>query len=283
MKQTLVGQMGQQRQCNKILLVVLVLLLSACARMDWEVAKMADTEAVYRYHCHFYGHDPLISDEACYRLACKRNSILGFLEYIDQHPDGIYIKEAKEKADPLAYKIAQDQNSIESYERYLKRFQDGKSASDATSMLEILYKKEEEMAAANALRSLDVDILEKFISKYPKSIHVDTVSQNLRSIKRVTDRVAEELSNNKKLSSISIGMRVDDLIKLLGQPDEPFEGALSITQAGFSGVISTGRYHIVKEGNIAGYLEVTCSTQEIASTIVNDKVIAISSGVGEVR
>ncbi len=122
-----------------IVLIMLSILLIACADKAWEKAQKDNTISAYKSYItenpagEFIEQaklkvDELIKDSNEWALTIKENSLESYQNYLDTYPEGVNIKEANQKVKELqkiineeteAWEKADSENTFASYNNYL--------------------------------------------------------------------------------------------------------------------------------------------------------------------
>lgn len=110
-------------------------------------------------------HDCFFTERADWQAAEGALSLEAVRHFLDIHPDGFYLKEAKQKLDSLSYKDAKAVNTREAYDRYLSQFPMGKYVTEVKKLL-------------TELDSEELNVEEKFSVKEALTAHFDALGDN---------------------------------------------------------------------------------------------------------
>jgi hypothetical protein len=78
-------------------------------------------------------------DKEDWQAAEEANTVEAFEEYLQEHPDGKYVTEAREGLEELHWQAAEEANTVEAFEEYLQEHPDGKYVTEARGGLEELH------------------------------------------------------------------------------------------------------------------------------------------------
>lgn len=142
-------------------------------------------------------HDRFFTERADWQAAEKLHSVEAVRNFLDAHPDGVYLKSARRQLDSLSFVMADKENTREALERYLNQFPEGVYASEARKKM-------------NELDNVELTIEEKTSVKQTLDAHFDALAENDRAA--ITATLAEHVNSyigkaNPELEDIYAYMR----------------------------------------------------------------------------
>ena len=125
-------------------------------------------------------HDRFFTERADWQAAEGILSIESVRHFLDVHPDGFFLKDAKQKLDSLSYKDAKEVNTREAFEHYLSQFPQGKYTAEARNLL-------------SDLDSEELSVEEKASVKEALTAHFDALGDNDKEA--IASTLADEISS----------------------------------------------------------------------------------------
>jgi|GEM_PF-4783758 len=130
-------------------------------------------------------------DNRAFKKAKEQDESAGYLEYLDKYPNGIYVKQARDRLESLAFEQASRKDTIQSYQEYLQRCPSGRFRKKAEFKIE-------ELAAAKVLSSNDIKLIEKYLADYPSGANHGKVHSHLLN---VLIKKLEEVGSDQELKA----------------------------------------------------------------------------------
>jgi len=211
-----------------------------------------------------FGCKSVPPDQEEFEFAKEYDDIISYIGFLKKYPESQFADDATQRLEELLYEdIPQNhRNEIGRLKEFLLfDATDPILIQKAKQRLVVLEKRKEGDEFNEAIKSVDIEILSSFLGKYPDSIYTESITRRMESI----NSIKKALDNDPRLSVLKIGMSVDEVNQILGQPDEPYQRYLSLTENGFSTADPEGAYHVVKEGKFVGYIKITCSSNRVKS------------------
>lgn len=111
--------------------------------------------------------DKFFTERADWQAAQGLKSVDAVRQFLDIHPDGIYLKQARHMMDSLSYVAATEADTREAYEQYLDQFPDGAYLKQVREMME-------------DLDDVELTVEEKTSVLETVSTHFDALAENNR-------------------------------------------------------------------------------------------------------
>ena len=125
-------------------------------------------------------HDRFFTERDDWQAAADGLSLEAVRHFLDLHPDGFYLRDAKQKLDSLSYVDACDTDTKEAYEHYLSQFPQGKFAAEVRKQL-------------SELDNEDLTIEEKTSVHQTLTDHFDALGDNDKE--SISATLAEEINS----------------------------------------------------------------------------------------
>lgn len=113
-----------------------------------------------RYSSLVLEHLSKIQDKTDWQIATTKNNEEGYRNYIEKHPKGEYIEEAKIAFEPFLWEKTKKMNTIDGYDLFLEKYPEGKFKDQAKQLREpMLWRK--------AGKGNDIRLYRKYLEEYP--------------------------------------------------------------------------------------------------------------------
>jgi hypothetical protein len=183
------------------LIIVSALMALGCVdedKEDWQAAEEANTVAAFEEYLQEHPDGKYVTeareglDELHWHEAEGTNTVEAFEEYLEEHPDGKYVTEAREGLEELHWHEAEGTNTAEAFGEYLQDHPDGKYAVQAREHIDDLDWQEAQ--AANTIAAY-----RQYLASHPAGKFVAQAEEAIASLINDESRflAAQELGTRK--------------------------------------------------------------------------------------
>jgi outer membrane protein OmpA-like peptidoglycan-associated protein len=145
------------------------LTLSICRKAKEDAIQSNNLEKLQRYLSFYSQADQADKlqvetkrNEVAFKIACEKNAIASYQDFIDKYPKAVQISEAISRRNELAFNQAKEKDNIEAYKEFVTKYPKASQIQDA-------WNRIHELAFTYAKTQNTSKAYKQFMSEYPNS------------------------------------------------------------------------------------------------------------------
>lgn len=145
------------------------LIISICRKAKEDAIQSNNLEKLQRYLTFYFQANQMDKlqvetkrNEVAFKIACEKNSIASYQDFIDKYPEAVQFSEAISRRNELAFNQVKEKDNIEAYKEFIRKYPKANQIQDA-------WNRIHELAFTYAKTQNTSKAYKQFMSEYPNS------------------------------------------------------------------------------------------------------------------